>query len=183
MQIEQILRDYNSWLYKTANSLSKDSHMVEDLVQEGRIAMWKAYNSYDPDRGPLSPWLMFKARNRMLTSVTSDRWEGTTRVPGSLAAKIPIPVEDKYLNSESCAASESYAIAFHREEIIEAVNTLTPSQRRFVYSKFWLDFITSDFVEEFGSYSSAVSNWYKGTKDKGAKLRLTESLEHLKELV
>jgi len=182
MEIDQILKDYNNWLYKTARSLCKDSHKVEDLVQEGRIAMWKAEESYNPDKGSLVSWAMFKAKNRMLTSLVEDRWVGNTRPPGSLAAKSPTPVSDEFLTVEISHMPDFVLTSYHRDEIVKAINDLRPKQRQYVYCKFWLDYMPADLVEEFGSYSAASANWYRGSKDKGAKLRLQESLEHLREL-
>ena len=73
---------YHNWLYKTAAGLLpagyRDSD-IDDLVQEGRIAMWKAYAAYDDCKGTLAPWLANAARMRMKDVATGHgRWTGHT---------------------------------------------------------------------------------------------------------
>jgi DNA-directed RNA polymerase specialized sigma24 family protein len=65
---EPDLGAYHRWLYKQAISLlpgAADDPALDDLVQEGRIAMWKAWQVYDDCKGTLAPWLTNAARMRM----------------------------------------------------------------------------------------------------------------------
>lgn len=43
----------------------KDNELLEDLVQEGRIAAYAAIDSFNPNRGSLNNWLVAKARAAM----------------------------------------------------------------------------------------------------------------------
>lgn len=59
---------YHCWLYKVAAEfLPGGPHDtdIDDLVQEGRIAIWKAYQVYDECKGTLAPWLTNAARMRI----------------------------------------------------------------------------------------------------------------------
>ncbi len=74
------LAAYHRWLYKTAAAFLPDGFAdpdLDDLVQEGRIAMWKAYAAYDECKGTLAPWLVNAARMRM-----RDIAHGTGRYTG-----------------------------------------------------------------------------------------------------
>jgi DNA-directed RNA polymerase specialized sigma24 family protein len=65
---EPDLGAYHRWLYKMAGEFLPSGTCdpaIDDLVQEGRIAMWKAYQAYDDCKGTLSPWLTNAARMRM----------------------------------------------------------------------------------------------------------------------
>ena len=64
-----VLADYHRWLYRVARSLTRDHFEVEDLVQEGRIAMWRALQMWDGDFN-LTAWLTLAAKRRM-TKVVS----------------------------------------------------------------------------------------------------------------
>jgi RNA polymerase sigma factor (sigma-70 family) len=46
----------------------------EDAVQEGRIALWKALESYDPKRGRLSSYAVVAIRRAVWNAVRRDRW-------------------------------------------------------------------------------------------------------------
>ena len=51
--IEKILQNNQEYLYKLARRLSNNPDMIEDLVQEGSIAILGAAGSYEPERGTL----------------------------------------------------------------------------------------------------------------------------------
>ncbi|WP_080872516.1 sigma factor [Oceanobacillus timonensis] len=38
----------------------------EDYFQEGLVAMWRAYENYNPDKGPLATYMNFQIRNRLV---------------------------------------------------------------------------------------------------------------------
>ena len=49
--IERLLQNYQEYLYKLARRLSNNPDMIEDLVQEGSIAILDAAGSYNPAQG------------------------------------------------------------------------------------------------------------------------------------
>jgi DNA-directed RNA polymerase specialized sigma24 family protein len=73
---------YHNWLYRTAADMLPGGFYdtdIDDLVQEGRIAMWKAYQTYDDCKGTLAPWLTNAARMRMRDVAWGHgRWTGHT---------------------------------------------------------------------------------------------------------
>jgi DNA-directed RNA polymerase specialized sigma24 family protein len=81
---------YRNWLYKTAADLLPGGYYdpdIDDLVQEGRIAMWKAYESYDDCKGTLAPWLVNAARMQMKGIAHGhSRWTGHTGRRGVIDA-------------------------------------------------------------------------------------------------
>lgn len=76
------LADYHNWLYKTAAELLRGGYHdpdIDDVVQEGRIAMWRALDTYDDCKGTLAPWLTNAARMRMKdVAIGHGRWTGHT---------------------------------------------------------------------------------------------------------
>lgn len=90
---------YHNWLYKTAADFLTGGYYdasVDDLVQEGRIAMWKAYEAYEDCKGTLAPWLTNAARMRMKDLAHGHgRWTGHTGrrgVTDAMAHNVPRPL-------------------------------------------------------------------------------------------
>ena len=79
---EPDLGAYHRWLYKVAAELLPDAYgdpAIDDLVQEGRIAMWRAWQVYDDCKGTLAPWLTNAARMQMRNIAHSHgRYTGHT---------------------------------------------------------------------------------------------------------
>jgi RNA polymerase sigma factor (sigma-70 family) len=63
------LADFDGWLHRTASGMTgADGH--DDLVQEGRIAMWKALERADQDAPGLAGYVTRAAKGRMIDVVT-----------------------------------------------------------------------------------------------------------------
>lgn len=177
MTDDEILRDYLPWLRVVAgNLLGFDDPGLQDLVQEGYIAMWKAIRSYRPSSGKLDYWLKFKAHHRMLTLSTRSR-EKTQ--PDSLDA----PYQDGLTLGdilEDVAAVElldKIEIAYHNGQIAAAVGRLTPSQKKYVIARFWLG-LTGNEMVLLGVFSYDPSALWN-SKRNGARWKLQSELQHL----
>lgn len=145
------LEAFNPWLHYVAGRLLPWSHPDhDDVVQEGRIAMWKAIPTYDgrTDKGgSLEGWLRMVARRRMLeiayrrkppTGTIIDR--NVRRIPGVLSLD-ELCDESPGLAEEivPCAPDiiHEVEIAYHRGEFLDALTRLTETQRRYVVLRFW----------------------------------------------
>jgi len=77
--VSENLEQYRRWIYRLAHDmLWEDSAArriltVDDLAQEGWIAMWRADQNYDPKRGNRPAHLTNAARKRMLDVVSSKK--------------------------------------------------------------------------------------------------------------
>lgn len=69
MERNQALQQYTGWLHTVARSMTAGA-LHDDLVQEGYIAMWRAYGTFNPDKGSLDYWLKSHATDRMRTVVS-----------------------------------------------------------------------------------------------------------------
>jgi RNA polymerase sigma factor (sigma-70 family) len=176
-----LLVNYRGWLRKVATGLIGDHALVDDLAQEGWIAMWRATATYDPDRGALPDWLTDHAYWRMLTCVSNQAWLGRPRRNlgrGRLSDYVEHPTADDASIWELLTAADvldGVALAYHRGQILEAINRLSPSQRRYVYLRFWRGYKHPDLVEAFGYDPQAL--W--SSKINGAKGKLRLELEAL----
>ncbi len=80
--------------------LSRDREVIEDLVQEVFISVWRKAGSYRPDRGDVAGWLYTMTRNKLV-----DQWRRARDKAVELDAmdswempSIPAPEEDLLLS-------------------------------------------------------------------------------------
>lgn len=185
--IEQLVPDYRAWLRKVASGMLGVGHeAVDDLVQEGHIAMWRAVGSFDPDASPADYWLKRSATQRMLTVVSRHgAWTGRPgRYDGGhggnqpeqpvmsvdgLSSKLGVPfdVEDIL----AAHAVDEAVWAYHEGDIAHALASLTDRERRYVLARFWQGMTGPETDALFSVHSANI--W------KTAKPKLRESLAHL----
>lgn len=77
-QLAAAMPDYRAVLVRLARSFCPNPYVdVDDLAQEGHIAMWRAVDRHQEARGNLAGFLYVTARQRMLTVATGGRTEGS----------------------------------------------------------------------------------------------------------
>jgi DNA-directed RNA polymerase specialized sigma24 family protein len=133
-----VLQQYYPWLRKTAgNLIGFDDPWLDDLIQEGYIAMWRAYQDYDPDRGPLVPRLLYCARKRMVNvAYGAHRYTGHEPARGHAEAKSPLHYDE--------LPDREYVMPVTRDDpyvepsLTDALAALPPKQRAYVFLRFWI---------------------------------------------
>lgn len=45
----------------------------QEFYQEGMVAMWNAYEKYDPDLGPMATYFNYMIKNRLIDSIRKER--------------------------------------------------------------------------------------------------------------
>lgn len=132
-----VLADYEKWLHKVANSIAGPSEH-DDIVQEGRVAMWRALSTHDESKGALAPWLTRAAEMRM-----KDVAWGTGQPTGHEALRGSRQVEEgpslDEQPEEIVQALLGYVeAAYHDGEIMKIIREcLTPKQQEYVFLRFW----------------------------------------------
>jgi RNA polymerase sigma factor (sigma-70 family) len=132
-----VIEDYEKWLHHTANRLGNvENH--DDLVQEGRVAMWRAMETFDASRGALPTWLTRAAEQRM-KDVALGRGQpfGHEAVRGSREVEMG-PSLDGAPEGEVEALLGYVEAAYHDGEVMRIVREcLTPEQQQYVFLRFW----------------------------------------------
>lgn len=175
--LEKILSEYHLWLLKTASRYTKDKGLLDDLVQEGAVAIWKAHQEWTPEnRIPLHTFLYNKAKWRIGQVATRGTFTGKPSQRGqnyhtSSTVEHPIDFQVVYDYDQPAPEPPNMMMAYHTQEIVAAINTLPSQQRERIYRYFWLD--------EPNGRSWA---WWNA-KRIGARDRLRPQLEHLRDLV
>lgn len=133
----EILDDYEGWLHAVANSIT-DQVRHDDIVQEGRVAMWRALETYDPAKGSLPSWLTTAAEQRM-KDVAWGKGQpfGHEAVRGSRQVEEGPSLdglEEQIVESLLGHVEEAY----HDGEILRIIRSeLTPKQQEYVFLRFW----------------------------------------------
>lgn len=104
--VEELLQNNREYLYKLARRLSRNPDTMEDLVQEGRIAILEATSSFDPAKGVLfltyaTPFIRkavrdFMARMSLPMTVPAARYSQLRRV-NYLVAKFQMDKDERPL--------------------------------------------------------------------------------------
>lgn len=159
-----VLGDYRRWLLAVANRMITSARAdvdyegrVQELAQEGYIAMWRALDTYDPDKGAMPSWLTRAAEMRMRDVMgkgqrfghirsTNGNTHATKRRPGDTR---PVATGEDHLDSLSPGdldrleqkiavwLEDGLALAYHRGAIQRAIGRLTPDEQRYVVLRFW----------------------------------------------
>ncbi len=178
-----VLGDYRKWLLAVANRMVRDQgeDRIQNLAQEGYIAMWRALDSYDPDKGSMASWLTKAAEMRMSNVVrrgvdfgqTYKRNPGTEEgLRGERAWEALAPAEVEELERRIAHwLPEGLALAYHRGEIQRAIGRLTPDEQRYVVLRFW----HGKTADEIKPHVSSNVTWLWKT----ARTKLRDDLREL----
>lgn len=170
---EELLKSYRPWLRKVASGMVTGP-AVEDLAQEGWIALWRAWLVWRKEGeggAPLDWWLKKKAHGRMLTLVTRD-WQTQKAQAWGIPAGAATVTDEPSVWDELLVDLPEVELAYHHGEIAEALDELTARQREYVVLRFWHGYRGAEMKQHFGYEPSAL--W------RDAKKALISSLRHLK---
>lgn len=163
----ELLTRYRPWLRRVAAGMTIPDQ-VEDLAQEGWVALWRALRSWNR-RDPLDYWVKRKATERMLTLVQRD-WQ-TRKALLDVPAGHPAHAEVDPVWDQLRVALPDIEGAYHHGEIHQAIAALTPREKEYVYLRFWGDYRKPDMIGHFGYEPSGV--W------RSARRKLADTLAHL----
>ena len=202
LNADEIIGNYEGWLYKVAGQiLSPTDSGLEDLVQEGRVALWQALESWDASKGAQPSWLTTKARYRMVEVATGKRYTGQPkRLHGGYGAEEPKHMRSldepiathggtaAYRNDVTLADTvpdpsnliDRADMAAHRGEIAAARRNLTPAQQRYVAARFYGQLSDREMVLA-GLFSYDPHALWTSVKN-GARGKLANELAHLREV-
>lgn len=183
-QLADALPGYRRWLHRVAyDMLPVTSADHDDLVQEGYVAMWRALDTYDSDKGPLPSWLTHAARMRMRDVAHGHgQWTGRPEQRGSRS--VDATSLDELLATEPEHPSlagmlDEVELAYHEGEIAEALAALSPAQRRYVFARFWLGLDPTSRAPAMRALVAQVPELSQRWLWQRARVVLRERLHHL----
>jgi sigma-70-like protein len=170
------LQRYKSWLAGVARS--KYPHRESDwndLIQEGLVAMWQAAQTYPPGSSfTLDTHMKMAGRYRIIAvaagkaTLGKPSTKGSFKIPSEIATDLAAP-EMESLTPMILDPCDGREMAYHSQEIMEAIQELPPLMGRRVIERFWND-----------HYEGKHATWWTA-RGHGARDRLRVRLAHLQD--
>lgn len=183
----ELLRSYRGWLYRVAielGGLREGGQLVQELAQEGYIAMWRSLDNFDPALGSLPHWLTKNARARMLEVLRRDARFGKPEARGVHTRPQSIGASEGSLDELRDAGWDHKADdevedlvlqAYMRGSVHRALSVLTPDQRRYVELRFWKGWSETQMYQR-RAFDPEVNVRGLWTGKSGAAARLRDEL-------
>lgn len=86
LSIENLISTYRRYILKVASTLSNDDYIKQELVAEGNIGLWKAYQRYTLGDGEMHSYLISYIKGYMLNYLTTNL--RTIKVPANVVHHI-----------------------------------------------------------------------------------------------
>lgn len=121
--------NYEAWLHHTARQMDA-GYVTEDLVQEGRIAMWRN----EQRRGQSNAgWMTQAARQRMRDVAWNGRSQWGSERTGKTHSVVPVASVDEFEGDwwgpSEADFAEAAAMAYHHGELARAIAGLSSTQQ------------------------------------------------------
>lgn len=164
LTFEEIFKQNERRIFYQIHKLGlQDPH--QEFFVEGIYAMWTAYKSYQPDKGPMSTYFNYVIRNRLIDMIrkadrerknqeTVMQEEKTRMVSGNRDVKTGIPIE------------KHDGITLENEGILEELGSqLSENQMKWVEGRV-LGLSTREIAEREGVSVDAVKSWGREVRRK-----------------
>ena len=86
LSIEKLISTYRRYLIKVASNLTTDDYIKEELISEGNIGLWKAYQRYTEGDGEMHSYLISYVKGHMLNYLTTNL--RTIKIPANIVHHI-----------------------------------------------------------------------------------------------
>ncbi|HYP40206.1 MAG TPA: RNA polymerase sigma factor [Chloroflexia bacterium] len=130
--LEALVRLYQVQALDAAYLISRNYALAEDIVQASFLRAYERIHQFDGAR-PFGPWFLRSVVNSTLTAITNNRRDLSLEIQTDQAgAAVELPSPDPGLE-EMLEAAET------REEVIAALDRLSPGQRAAIVMRYYLD--------------------------------------------
>lgn len=164
--MERAIAEREALLRLKAADRVHDPAMWEDVLNEGRIAIWDVLTKR-PDAD--SRYVSAAMSNRMTSAASRDDWTGKPSQQGRVEAsrRTVASFDDPDFAWEPAAPDllDDVLRAYHHGELMAALNQLTPRQRHYVYSRFWEGKTNAEIAAELDTTAKALNaSWNNYTR-------------------
>jgi RNA polymerase sigma factor (sigma-70 family) len=187
--VDELLPRFRKWLYAVAYGIGADPLCIDDIVQEGYIAMWRALKTHDARKGVVTTWITNAARMRMMAMMQRGRPFGHEARRGVVALEdrvTPDSLERLMEDGGIEVAVLSHRVlddivsAYHHGDIVRAVNDLPSLQRRYIVLRFWAGMDTGAIAHSLDvPLRTAGYLWTGAGAEPGTRARLAAALAPL----
>ncbi|OLO38921.1 hypothetical protein BTR23_10265 [Alkalihalophilus pseudofirmus] len=147
LNAEEIIEKYAPIVKKQMKKLNiyKD---FDDYYQVGLIALWEAYERYNPEKGSFATFAIFTVRGRLLTMLQKEK---------SYTDKHHI-TEDGFHQM----IDNHTAIPLEKEIIESYIEGLPPRQQTWVREVIIYNKSTAEIAKQYGVHENTVRVWKQG---------------------
>lgn len=162
---DELYRRYAGAAYGLALRLVRQELLAQDVVHDAFMALWRAPEAYDPDRGPFRTFFLSLVHHRAVDTI---RREERLRARTERAANLePVTGEDV-----AEAVTEDAYLDVRRREVREALSGLSAEQRQVLEMAYFGGKTQVQIAEEIGIPLGTVK-----TRTLAAMRKLRKALE------
>lgn len=155
----------------------RDTH--DEFFQEGLCALWNAYESYQPDKGPMATYFNFVIRNRLIDLIRKDaRTIETAEIVATETASLHTDGNHKKGNDQQTAIVFPEDIELVDHSVWTTLKEqLTTNQWIWVYYAIIHQWSLKEIAEQEGTTIDAVKSWARQTKKKLRDSKFREKID------
>jgi RNA polymerase sigma-70 factor, ECF subfamily len=140
---DELYRRYAGFAYGLAYRITSNTALAQDAVHDAFLAIWRAPEAFDPERGPFRTFLLALVHHRAVDTV---RREERLRARGERAANLePLAGEDI-----ADAVTERSYLGVRRQQVRDALAILSPEQRQVLEMAYFGGRTQVEIAEELG---------------------------------
>lgn len=152
----------------------RDHH--HEFYQEGLIGMWKAYEKYEPNKGPLGTYFNFMIRNRLIDLIRKENRRMEREVLASKDEEAAFDTEI-FHKANNAALTESSLDEYFKQnsDLWKYIKELL-TEKQWKWLKYYVieDLTIKEIAEQEDTSVEAVKGWAKEARK---KLRKDTDLE------
>jgi RNA polymerase sigma-70 factor (ECF subfamily) len=144
--LEVLVRLYQVPALDAAYLITRQRQTAEDIVQAAFVRVYERIHQFDSSR-PFRPWFLRIVVNSSLTAMKHSNRNVSLEPEGDEETKLP---------SLESSVEESFAAVETREQVLEVLNALSPTQRAAIVMKYYLDLSDAEVAERLEVPASTV---------------------------
>lgn len=180
--VEEMIRSKERLLHIQAAERTSDPNTFEDLINEGRIALWEV-----SQKRPDAPPAYYHAASGMRIKEVATRGlffgqkgtQGRAKDPLRRRERDSLDDPDFYEVVVAAEVLEAVLLAYHDGEILQAISGLPARQREYVILRFWGGLTNPEIAARQGLSTQTMERTWR----ESIRPALTEKLGHLRSLL
>jgi RNA polymerase sigma-70 factor (ECF subfamily) len=157
--LEALYVRYGGLIYTLASRIVGDPELAREVLQDTFLRCWDGRETYDPERGRVSWWLMGIARNRAIDGLRSRTHQARLRERGAVPDRVAV------VRRPSDAAIDL------RRAVTDALSSLSAGQREAIELAYYGGLTQVEIARELGQPLGTI------------KGRIREGMERLRGLL
>lgn len=167
LDVQEVIERKERLLQIMVSERVTDPSVRDDILQEARIAVWKAMSrAYESDA-----YLHTAARRRIEEVRSRQTWTGHTRVHGQPTDPLRDSRTDSLdrlmdvgLMTAAQSVLDGIEMAYHQGEMFQAIAALPANQREYVILRFWGGLTEPEIAAETHRSVSTVQRLWSDAK-------------------